>query len=176
METTVKINGEEKRVKASAFSPFLYQDIFDRNLDEDVVHIAQNDAEAYMVISRMLYAFLCQANTDLVRDKKHFEVWLDDIDEEQIIGAATSVIELYTANKTTKVKIKKKTGAVDRPSSLALVLLRCKELGLSIADMQEISYGMMIDMISERGNDAFYQEHPPAKLATQADMDRFARG
>ena len=56
------------------------------------------------------------------------------------------------------------------------MLLRCKELGLSIADMQEISYGMMIDMISERGNDAFYQEHPPAKLATQADMDRFARG
>ena len=46
METTVKINGEEKRVKASAFSPFLYQDIFSRNLDEDVVHIAQNDAEA----------------------------------------------------------------------------------------------------------------------------------
>lgn len=108
METTVKINGEEKRVKASAFSPFLYQDIFNRNLDEDVVHIAQNDAEAYMVISRMLYAFLCQANMDLVRDKKHFEAWLDDIDEEQIIGAATSVIELYTANKTTKVKVKKK--------------------------------------------------------------------
>lgn len=57
----------------------------------------------------------------------------------------------------------------ERPMTTGLYLLRCVQIGLSIADLDSLEYGQVMDMITEAGNDSFnYQE-----LATQADFDRF---
>lgn len=50
-----------------------------------------------------------------------------------------------------------------------LFMLRCKELGLSVADLDEIEYGLVLDMMIEQQND----EHKYPYKATQDDFDRF---
>lgn len=52
----------------------------------------------------------------------------------------------------------------------ALFLLRCVQLGLSIADLELLEVGMVYDMFTEASNDDWegYKQ-----LATQSDMDNF---
>lgn len=49
-----------------------------------------------------------------------------------------------------------------------LFLLRCCEVGLSIADLEYLSIGMISDMFTEKENDDY--EYP--LIATQEDIDR----
>lgn len=51
----------------------------------------------------------------------------------------------------------------------ALFLLRCTELGLSMADLDELDMGMVFDMFTEKSNDDVHY----ARVATQADFDKF---
>lgn len=53
--------------------------------------------------------------------------------------------------------------------TVALFLLRCVELGVSVSDLDELDTGMIFDMYLEKSNDGV--EYP--ELATQADFDRF---
>lgn len=47
-------------------------------------------------------------------------------------------------------------------------MLRCANLGLHTSDLDEMSYGMVLDMLSEKAND---QEEYPIK-GTQEDKKR----
>lgn len=51
----------------------------------------------------------------------------------------------------------------------ALFLLRCVQLGLSMEDLNVLTYGMVLDLFSERANDNY--EYPIH--ATQRDFDTF---
>lgn len=51
-----------------------------------------------------------------------------------------------------------------------LFLLRCTELGLSMADLNYLDMGMIYDMFTEKGNDSYTGWR---QVATQADFDRF---
>lgn len=51
----------------------------------------------------------------------------------------------------------------------ALFLLRCVEMGISIADLEYLTIGLVLDMFTERSND----DHEYAIVATQDDFDRF---
>lgn len=48
-------------------------------------------------------------------------------------------------------------------------MLRCKELGLSVEDLENIDFGLVADMLTEKGND----EHNYPYKATQKDFDKF---
>ena len=50
-----------------------------------------------------------------------------------------------------------------------LFMLRCVQLGISIADLDLLTIGLVNDMFTERQND----EYPYRELASQADFDRF---
>ena len=50
----------------------------------------------------------------------------------------------------------------------ALFMLRCVQLGLSIADLDLVTMGIVYDMINESSRDSMEWR----ELATQADMDR----
>lgn len=50
-----------------------------------------------------------------------------------------------------------------------LFLLRCVQLGISMADMELLSIGLINDMYSESRND----EWKYCQIATQEDMDLF---
>ena len=51
----------------------------------------------------------------------------------------------------------------------ALCVLRALQIGLSIADLELLSYGMVMDMLTEYGNDQCHYD----RVADQADFDRF---
>lgn len=57
----------------------------------------------------------------------------------------------------------------EREWSTALFLLRATQLGLSQADLDSMSLGIVLDMWAEHSNDSLeYRE-----IATQEDMDNF---
>ncbi len=51
----------------------------------------------------------------------------------------------------------------------ALFMLRCKEIGLTFSETENMTIGMVFDMLTERQNDEY--EYP--LKATQADFDKF---
>lgn len=56
-----------------------------------------------------------------------------------------------------------------RKMTTALFLLRCTEIGLTMRDLDDLDFGMVLDMFTERTNDDV--EYPI--LATQDDMNKF---
>lgn len=51
----------------------------------------------------------------------------------------------------------------------ALFLLRCIQLGLTMSDLDDLSFGMVQDMIVESANDNYEWK----EIANQSDFDRF---
>lgn len=56
-----------------------------------------------------------------------------------------------------------------REPNIAIYMLRCVELGLSLEMMERITVGDVYDMLTEKGNDN--EDYPLA--ATQDDIDGF---
>lgn len=52
-------------------------------------------------------------------------------------------------------------------------MLRCKQIGLTVLDLEELTEGFVVGMLAERSNDDYYAKHPPARKATQEDIDNF---
>lgn len=50
-----------------------------------------------------------------------------------------------------------------------LYFLRCKQLNLTVEDLDSITYGMVLDLFCENMNDDYNYR----TLATQSDFDRF---
>lgn len=67
------------------------------------------------------------------------------------------------------LKKKEETQVTDRENNTALFMLRCLELGISIADLDLITIGMVNDMWTEKANDTVKYD----RIATQADFDAF---
>jgi len=63
---------------------------------------------------------------------------------------------------------KKSQRAIDREYNTALYLLRCKQVGLSVAELDMLTMGMINDVFIEASND----EYDYAEIATQEDIDR----
>jgi hypothetical protein len=64
---------------------------------------------------------------------------------------------------------KKKERPTEREVNTPLFLLRCVELGLSISDLDLLTVGMVLDMLTEQKND----EYKYPRLAQQSDFDKF---
>lgn len=58
-----------------------------------------------------------------------------------------------------------------RPFTVGLLMLRAKELGVSLSELDILTVGEVLDMLIERGNDGYEWEYQ----ATQADIDRMMR-
>ncbi len=56
-----------------------------------------------------------------------------------------------------------------RELTTPLFLLRCVELGVSIADLDLLTIGLVLDMWTEKGNDSVKYR----KVAGQEEFDRF---
>ena len=48
-------------------------------------------------------------------------------------------------------------------------MVRCKELGLTLPELDVLEYGMIVDMLIEKHNDS--EEYD--QIATQEDFDKF---
>lgn len=70
------------------------------------------------------------------------------------------------------IGIKKKVAPRDREPNGAIFMLRCAELNLSIEDLDDMTIGMVYDMIIEKGNDQVKYD----KKAPAGSMAAFFRG
>ena len=50
-------------------------------------------------------------------------------------------------------------------------MLRCKEFGFSIEELEEVEFGLVYDMMIEKDND----KHEYPYKATQKDFDKFSK-
>ena len=64
---------------------------------------------------------------------------------------------------------KKKLRKTERPMTTALFMLRCVELGLSIADLDLLTIGSVNDMFLEKNRDSMEWK----EQASQSDFDKF---
>ena len=64
---------------------------------------------------------------------------------------------------------KKQTRESTRQMTTGLFMLRCKELGLSVSELEQIDYGLVMDMLIEQSNDEYKYPYK----ATQKDFDKF---
>ena len=69
-------------------------------------------------------------------------------------------------------KLKKKYEPTVREILTSTYLLRCKQLSLTIEEMDQLEYGLVLDMMIESGNDTV--KYP--KKATQAQFREFIGG
>ena len=51
-----------------------------------------------------------------------------------------------------------------------LFMLRCKELGFSVDELETVEFGLIMDMLTEQGNDNCEYLYK----ATQADFNKFS--
>ena len=71
------------------------------------------------------------------------------------------------------IEAKKKLNPVDRENNGAIFMLRCAELGLSGADLDDMTMGLVYDMLTEQAND---REKYPIKAAPGSLKSFFAGG
>jgi hypothetical protein len=69
------------------------------------------------------------------------------------------------------VEAKKRSRPTDREINTAVYMLRAKQMGLSIAELDQMEEGMVIDMIIEAGNDLCEDEY--CQVADQHAFDVF---
>ena len=96
------------------------------------------------------------------------EEWLDGFNTFSIYQVLPELIKLWGLNVKTDAEAKK-LRPTEREMTTPLFLLRCVQLGISMADMELLSIGLVNDMFVESRND----ECRYAEIWTQEDMDRF---
>lgn len=95
--------------------------------------------------------------------------WLDQFEMFSIYEVLPEILSLWETNLMTDVESKKKLSRSSRVMTTPLFLLRCLEIGLSIKDLDLLTIGMVMDIWTEKGNDAVNYD----RVAIQADFDSF---
>ena len=70
-----------------------------------------------------------------------------------------------------KLEAKKRSRPTEREVNTAVYLLRAKQMGLTLSELDELDEGTVMDMIIESGNDLCDDEC--RQVATQQDFDVF---
>ena len=70
-----------------------------------------------------------------------------------------------------KFETKKRSRPTEREVNTAVFLLRAKQMGLTLTELDELDEGTVMDMIIESGNDLCEDEY--RQVATQEDFDSF---
>ena len=173
----IEIDGKEVAFKASAAIPRIYRLKFQRDIYKDLSSlekaigdgdVSNSNLNSFSLEMFENIAFVMAKHADpSIPDTP--EEWLDEFNTFSIYQVLPQLIELWGLNVKTDVEAKKKLRPTEREMTTPLFLLRCVQLGLSMADLELLSIGLINDMYAESRND----DCKYAELATQEDFDRF---
>lgn len=173
----IEIDGKEVTFKASAAVPRLYRIKFGRDIYKDLRQleksVGENDEDNSNLdlFSLEMFedlAWLMARHADPAKVPDSPEEFLDQFNTFSIYQILPQLIELWGLNVQTEVESKKPRKS-EREMTTPLFLLRCVQLGISIADLDLLTIGLVNDMFTERQND----DYPYKELASQSDFDRF---
>ena len=173
----IEIDGKEVTFKASAAVPRLYRIKFGRDIYKDLRQleksVGENDEDNSNLdlFSLEMFedlAWLMARHADPAKVPDSPEEFLDQFNTFSIYQILPQLIELWS-ECADRGGIQKKPRKSEREMTTPLFLLRCVQLGISIADLDLLTIGLVNDMFTERQND----EYPYKELASQEDFDRF---
>ena len=173
----IEIDGQMVEFRASAAVPRLYRIKFGRDIYKDLRSLEKSvgdgneessslDLFSLEMFENIAYIMAKHAHPDQVPDTP--DEWLENFNTFSIYQILPQLIELWGLNVQTEVEAKKPRKS-ERVMTTPLFMLRCVQLGISIADLDLLTIGLVNDMFTERQND----EYPYQELASQADFDRF---
>lgn len=173
----IEIDGQMVEFRASAAVPRLYRIKFGRDIYKDLRSLEKSvgdgneessslDLFSLEMFENIAYIMAKHAHPDQVPDTP--DEWLENFNTFSIYQILPQLIELWGLNVQTEVEAKKPRKS-ERVMTTSLFMLRCVQLGISIADLDLLTIGLVNDMFTERQND----EYPYQELASQADFDRF---
>ena len=173
----IEIDGQDVLFKASAAIPRIYRLKFQRDIYKDLrileKSIGEGDEEnsnldlfSLEMFENIAYTMAKHADPQIPNE---VDEWLDGFNTFSIYQVLPQLIELWGLNVQTDVEAKKKLRPTEREMTTPLFLLRCVQLGLSMADLDLLSIGLINDMYCESRNDSFSY----AVLGDQAAMDAF---
>lgn len=154
--------------------PRLYRIKFGRDIYKDLRQleksVGENDEDNsnFDLFSLEMFedlAWLMARHADPAKVPDSPEEFLDQFNTFSIYQILHQLIELCGLNVQTEVESRKSELEMTTP----LFLLRCVQLGISIADLDLLTIGLVNDMFTERQND----DYPYKELASQADFDKF---
>lgn len=166
----IEIDGKEVTFKASAAVPRLYRIKFGRDIYKDLRQleksVGENDEDNSNLdlFSLEMFedlAWLMARHADPANVPDSPEEFLDQFNTFSIYQILPQLIELWGLNVQTEVESRKNLAKVSG--------MRCVQLGISIADLDLLTIGLVNDMFTERQND----DYPYKELASQEDFDRF---
>ena len=106
MTKTVKIDGIDVPMRASAASPRIYRTVFGGDLLLDLNRLRENYKKGekidLSIIENMAYLFAYQANEDI----DDIDTWLDQFSFTAIYNAMPEILELWNENEKTTSKSK----------------------------------------------------------------------
>ena len=172
----IEIDGQDVLFKASAAIPRIYRLKFQRDIYKDLrileKSIGEGDEESsnldlfsLEMFENIAYTMAKHADPQIPNE---VDGWLDGFNTFSIYQVLPQLIELWWLNVKTDVEAKK-LRPTEREMTTPLFLLRCVQLGLSMADLELLSIGLINDMYCESRNDSCSY----AVLGTQQDMDLF---
>lgn len=173
----IEIDGKQVSFKASAAIPRIYRMKFQRDIYKDLKALEKSigdnseegsnlDMFSLEMFENIAFVMAKHADASIPNTP---EEWLDGFNTFSIYQVLPQLIELWGLNVQTDVEAKKKLRPTDREMTTPLFLLQCVQLGLSMADLDMLSIGLINDMYEESRND----DCKYATLATQEDFDRF---
>ena len=174
----IEIDGKEVTFKASAAVPRLYRIKFGRDIYKDLRQleksVGENDEDNSNLdlFSLEMFedlAWLMARHADPAKVPDSPEEFLDQFNTFSIYQILPQLIELWGAECADRGGIQKKPRKSEREMTTPLFLLRCVQLGISIADLDLLTIELVNDMFTERQND----DYPYKELASQSDFDRF---
>ena len=173
----IEIDGKQVSFKASAAIPRIYRMKFQRDIYKDLKALEKSigdnseegsnlDMFSLEMFENIAFVMAKHADASIPNTP---EEWLDGFNTFSIYQVLPQLIELWGLNVQTDVEAKKKLRPTDREMTTPLFLLRCVHLGLSMADLDMLSIGLINGMYAESRND----DCKYATVATQEDFDRF---
>lgn len=190
MDKIITIAGRQVGFRATALTPRLYRHRMGRDIIRDLNQLRRSFSKAASLskdataeereeaqlsmldleIFENIAWLMARQYDPTVPDSP--EEWLEGFSMFSIYTIMPEILELWDANQLTTAKPKKKIRPTVREETGSTFMLRCAELGLTREDLEEMTMGMVYDMIIERAND---QEEYNYK-ATQEDITAFFGG
>ena len=174
----IEIDGKEVTFKASAAVPRLYRIKFGRDIYKDLRQleksVGENDEDNSNLdlFSLEMFedlAWLMARHADPANVPDSPEEFLDQVQHLLYLSDPAPADRTVGSERADGGGIQKKPRKSEREMTTPLFLLRCVQLGISIADLDLLTIGLVNDMFTERQND----DYPYKELASQEDFDRF---
>ena len=161
--------GREVAFTSNAATAIYYRRVFQDDLITTLTG-AETSAMSVETIMRLAYIMALQAAGDVRGASEDTALeWIASFETNDFFDHAGEIVDIWFGNAKKTSQAKKKGKQTDRQMTTGLYMLRALQLGLTLSDLDRIEYGMVLDVITEAGNDnCEYND-----IADQADFDKF---